>query len=265
MAVPQKEMSEFLKACRDCDEDKVLAIMNSGQEIDLSECSENGNTALHYLVTHAMGTLLNQLVAKIPDYLKKFINTQNAQGDTALHLAVKMRTDNDLIQKLCLLGADVNIRNKENQTPYHLLLQYHQGEAQLIDEPMELALNPKSVVNVAKIQKGSDRLYTIQLLLHKKITDLEKTNASHSSYTPDFWNQTPLTKELLAEMAEAQRLEQSLKELKWISNGLARADSLLNYFLEALFTCKTPEARLVLADCIEICYRPDIPQNTPKT
>jgi serine/threonine-protein phosphatase 6 regulatory ankyrin repeat subunit A len=58
---------------------------------------------------------------RLIDYLfhhdKTIINVTNGQGDTALHIAADAFESKELIEYLISHGADVNIKNKANQTP----------------------------------------------------------------------------------------------------------------------------------------------------
>lgn len=88
--------------------DKKLIDTNSFKYKDA-----DGNTILHYLVmdTNNKKNLIEELLKK--NNSKDFINIQNNNGDTALHLAVKL-TDYELASLLEKYGADRNIKNNQD-------------------------------------------------------------------------------------------------------------------------------------------------------
>lgn len=111
--------------------------------------SENNSEALTYLISiglsvHAVdnegNTLLHQAALKETDnkilailqpHLKDKINDKNKAGDTALHLAFKVKTSM-LLTLLMKWGADANIENTNGETVIHIAIGNNNAQAVLV-------------------------------------------------------------------------------------------------------------------------------------
>lgn len=76
-----------------------------------------GNTLLHKAAMNNDMTTFNSIKAVLPENAQErasFMNTQNAQGDTAAHLAVR-QGNHAMVTALRNLGADLSISNHNNE------------------------------------------------------------------------------------------------------------------------------------------------------
>ncbi len=71
---------------------------------------ENGNTLLHLAVLESYD-VFKKVLSKTECSEAKCVNTQNKEGDTPLHMAIKNNAL-DKIRDLVEAGAKTNIRNK---------------------------------------------------------------------------------------------------------------------------------------------------------
>lgn len=100
----------------------VVEFFVSHNKIDnFGIADKNGNTLLHFIARDATAhnideNLINAIVlkAKKCDKSKNFINFQNNDGDTPAIIAIK-NGNNKLVNLLASAGADLSIKNKQNQ------------------------------------------------------------------------------------------------------------------------------------------------------
>lgn len=91
--------------------------------IDPHIVDSNGDNALTYCTRRFIETkIYTTLIAAPETFVNRCIavgmsiNEQNADGDTALHIAARCSSE-QMIEVLLKSGADVNIKNKKNETP----------------------------------------------------------------------------------------------------------------------------------------------------
>ena len=89
------------------------------KEIDFNAKNAEGNTAMHLAVIHkADCSRISQLLAGF-QALGGDLNQKNKKGNTPLHLAVSAGNIK-MTRILHELGADLNLKNKKGNTPLHL-------------------------------------------------------------------------------------------------------------------------------------------------
>jgi len=103
------------------------ALKDKGAQFLLDEIDKEKNTVLHLAVRNGDVERVKQWVERQSGAIQKItgmfnptdlaINRQNAQGETALHLAV-MRNDLDMVNYLLDQGADITIKNENLQTAF---------------------------------------------------------------------------------------------------------------------------------------------------
>ena len=88
-------------------------IVDVYMENALTYCTHRFIETKQYSITYiaAPETIVNRCIA-----VGMSINEQNADGDTALHIAARCSSE-PMIEALLKSGADVNIKNKKNETP----------------------------------------------------------------------------------------------------------------------------------------------------
>ena len=148
-------------------------LCEQGASLELQD--SRGNTPIHYAVSKdSTGKLLNIMLRTIPetDTVPSFVNIQNKQGATPLHLAIEQYLDapdgaDDInsIQCLLELGADFSIRNIEGLTPadlYKRLLVQNDQQAKRLDQFLKSYYEPtlwedvKDVLNIFTFTKEED-------------------------------------------------------------------------------------------------------------
>ena len=93
----------------------IKTINNFPELCKLSD--NNGNTILHYVISHFRTNPHSQLLFKTiisADCLHEFINKQNKDGDTPLHIAIKIGAD-DVADVLLANDANPSIRNNDDE------------------------------------------------------------------------------------------------------------------------------------------------------
>jgi ankyrin repeat protein len=84
--------------------------MNFIENKPLNYKDENGNTLLHLAVLESYD-VFKKVLSKTECFEAKCVNTQNQEGDTPLHVAIKNNAL-DKIKDLVEAGAKTNIMNK---------------------------------------------------------------------------------------------------------------------------------------------------------
>ena len=112
--------------------------------IDPHIVDSNGDNALIYCTRRFIETkTYTTLIAAPETFVNRCIavgmsiNEQNADGDTALHIAARCSSD-QMIEALLKSGADVNIKNKKNETPLSI------AQEELRDDIVELFYQNKT-------------------------------------------------------------------------------------------------------------------------
>ena len=112
--------------------------------IDPHIVDSNGENALTYCTRRFIETkTYTTLIAEPETFVNRCIaagmsiNEQNADGDTALHIAVRCSSE-PMTEVLLKSGADVNIKNKKNETPLSI------AQEELRDEILELFYQNKN-------------------------------------------------------------------------------------------------------------------------
>jgi ankyrin repeat protein len=88
------------------------------------------------------------------------INATDANGDTAMHLAVKNSGSTDIVRLLFFHGASANIRNKDGLTPLHLLISsgdFESFKAFILAEKVVRDSNNSEIINGALPDAASKR------------------------------------------------------------------------------------------------------------
>lgn len=101
-------------ACSKGWSDVVALLLKGGADVNVRD--KRGDTSLHRLASLGRLELLKDLLAHHP---KPNLDAQNAEGNTAMHIACE---DDEVSSALLLLdhGASVDIENKEKKTPFDL-------------------------------------------------------------------------------------------------------------------------------------------------
>ncbi|AYV79790.1 MAG: ankyrin repeat protein [Faunusvirus sp.] len=108
--------SKILNLYRENKSGVIAFLIENNLLNNLAFADENGNTILHYVVMNKDRGLLEHILKYVEEHpeTKKVLNTQNSNGDTPLHIAVR---DGDPLIPLLLdkAGTDKSIRNNKNQ------------------------------------------------------------------------------------------------------------------------------------------------------
>ncbi|XP_034471914.1 ankyrin-3 [Drosophila innubila] len=126
----QKQSDEtisFLRAARSGDLAKVLEFINGGLISDINTCNANGLNALHLAAKDGFVDICNEL-------LKRGINVNNAtkKGNTALHIA-SLAGQQQVIKQLIQYNANVNVQSLNGFTPLYMAAQEnHDGCCRLL-------------------------------------------------------------------------------------------------------------------------------------
>ena len=89
----------------------------------INQEDKDKSTVLHLAVENDNVEMVEYLLEKVntpdksPDETKKLIDKQDKSGNSALHIAAIKKCSAEIIEKLLNHGADINLRNKRNDTP----------------------------------------------------------------------------------------------------------------------------------------------------
>ncbi|XP_068206432.1 uncharacterized protein [Palaemon carinicauda] len=118
-----------------------------GSAIDLSVTDNKGKTVLHYAAKKGNSSINVDFILKMEKKttdMSHFINIQDAEGYTALHILAS-RGELDACRFLIIKGADVNISSKRKETALHMAAQngHKQTTALLIHK--KVAVNSENI------------------------------------------------------------------------------------------------------------------------
>ncbi|XP_008213417.1 serine/threonine-protein phosphatase 6 regulatory ankyrin repeat subunit C-like [Nasonia vitripennis] len=111
-------------------------LLDAGANVNIKDNSNFNDTPLHKAAYRLESKTVDLLLSYEAD-----VNLQNCYGDTALHKVARTGQmtygdeDDKHSKQLCILqsllkkGADVNIENQKEQTPFHYLLETGNKEA----------------------------------------------------------------------------------------------------------------------------------------
>ena len=88
-------------------------------EINLVLQDDDDYYPLHQVVLLKNDSYVQFIVDNLPNK-EKDINNVDSLGNSALHLAVTLKNNVDIINILINNGADINLKNSKSQTPLHL-------------------------------------------------------------------------------------------------------------------------------------------------
>lgn len=100
------------------------------KNIDTNILSSDGDTALDYLI-NKFNYWKIEIVKKIIDLFinKKYnFNLKNQFGNTILHRILRKSLNHDIIQYLIEKGANSNIKNNNNDSLFHILINYEEAD-----------------------------------------------------------------------------------------------------------------------------------------
>ena len=113
-----KRREDLLARTRKLDGDMGMleeALGDAGMNLNLAD--EEGNTALHHAVKEYKTSGMASTLIK----LGADVNARDSDENTPLHTATR-RGDFDLVQLLLNAGADANALNKNDESPFHMVL-----------------------------------------------------------------------------------------------------------------------------------------------
>jgi len=108
----------------------LTELLNNGE--DINQLDDDGYSALHLVLV--ANSLSNELYYRVINFLLEKqidVNIQDPHGETALHYVV-VTDEYSVIEELLKNGADIYIKNNENETPYDLAVK--RNIAHLLDQ-----------------------------------------------------------------------------------------------------------------------------------
>lgn len=107
----------FLRAARSGDKEKVIEFLESGQVADINTCNANGLNALHLAAKDGYVDIVHEL-------LKRGAAVDNAtkKGNTALHIA-SLAGQKEVIKLLLQYNANVNVQSLTGFSPLYMAAQ----------------------------------------------------------------------------------------------------------------------------------------------
>ncbi len=140
------------EAMKQKDFDSVIDMVNQNMVSNYGETDANGNTLLHILAASysahpgfegTVDSILGQ------NNSSNFINIQNQQGDTPMHIAVKSG-NNEMAQKLDSAGANMTIPNKDGFKILAETVDSEYAGSPTLSEKLRNAANEGTAVNSEK-------------------------------------------------------------------------------------------------------------------
>ena len=115
---------------------ELIKYLIDAKVVNVNNVNELGlNALILHIMCGSKGKYKNtSIYKKIIIYLIKGginINHQDNDGNTALHIAIKVRQNNEIIKLLLDNGADVNIKNKNGKTPLDIAME--KGDKDIIN------------------------------------------------------------------------------------------------------------------------------------
>ncbi|CAC5405775.1 unnamed protein product [Mytilus coruscus] len=145
---------------------------------------EIGNAFHHLVKSYSHG--IDVGLTSIEEFYSKGveINSKNKDGETPLHLAVRLNVRKDIILQLLSHNANVNRKNKEGQTPMHYILLYLDvNEIFLFNEFLryggDLSLKDtfdRNYLHYAVLAMRPDTLKILSIILKRNICDINAKN-----------------------------------------------------------------------------------------
>ncbi|XP_064537491.1 ankyrin-3 [Drosophila montana] len=151
----------FLRAARSGDLGKVLEFIDAGLITDINTCNANGLNALHLAAKDGFVDICNEL-------LKRGINVDSAtkKGNTALHIA-SLAGQQQVIKQLIQYNANVNVQSLNGFTPLYMAAQEnHDGCCRLL---LSKGANPSLATEdgftplAVAMQQGHDKVVAVLL------------------------------------------------------------------------------------------------------
>ena len=120
--------------------------LKNKSEINLNHQDDDDYYPLHQVVLLKNFSYVEFIVENLPNK-EKDINNVDSIGNSALHLAVTLKNNDEIINYLIRNGADINLKNSKGQTPLHLA-----SGKNRIENINVLLTNPKINYNSIDIQ-----------------------------------------------------------------------------------------------------------------
>lgn len=161
---------------------KVIQILPGSVSPDDED--EIGNAFHHLVKSYSHG--IDVGLTSIKEFYAKGveINSKNKDGETPLHMAVRLNVRKDIVLQLLSHNANVNRKNKEGQTPMHYILLYldvneiflfnefirYGGDLSLIDT------FGRNYLHYAVLAMRPDTLKILSIILQRNICDINAKN-----------------------------------------------------------------------------------------
>uniref|UniRef100_A0AAG5DCF3 Ankyrin n=1 Tax=Anopheles atroparvus TaxID=41427 RepID=A0AAG5DCF3_ANOAO len=151
----------FLRAARAGDLQKLIEYLETGQVTDINTCNANGLNALHLAAKDGHYDIVNEL-------LKRGANVDNAtkKGNTALHIA-SLAGQKEIIQLLLQYNASVNVQSQNGFTPLYMAAQENHDEC--VNYLLAKGANPALATEdgftplAVAMQQGHDKVVAVLL------------------------------------------------------------------------------------------------------
>ncbi|XP_058820039.1 ankyrin-3 isoform X3 [Topomyia yanbarensis] len=151
----------FLRAARAGDLQKLIEYLETGQVTDINTCNANGLNALHLAAKDGHYDIVDEL-------LKRGANVDNAtkKGNTALHIA-SLAGQKEIIQLLLQYNASVNVQSQNGFTPLYMAAQENHDEC--VNLLLAKGANPALATEdgftplAVAMQQGHDKVVAVLL------------------------------------------------------------------------------------------------------
>ncbi|XP_058449487.1 ankyrin-3-like isoform X2 [Malaya genurostris] len=151
----------FLRAARAGDLQKLIEYLETGQVTDINTCNANGLNALHLAAKDGHFDIVQEL-------LKRGANVDNAtkKGNTSLHIA-SLAGQEEIIQLLLQYNASVNVQSQNGFTPLYMAAQENHDEC--VNLLLAKGANPALATEdgftplAVAMQQGHDKVVAVLL------------------------------------------------------------------------------------------------------
>ena len=118
--IQNKAGLDIIHMAAQSDKANVIIYFKEKYNYDLYKNDNHGNNSIHWASSNSAKFALKYLLYYLDEKNKEIINSQNKNGQTALHLAILTNSSTDIIKKLIKKGINPDIKDKNGLTVFDI-------------------------------------------------------------------------------------------------------------------------------------------------